>query len=48
MSIEDQVADHCNALESYCPECGANMYIELGSTILECSECENTIETDTD
>lgn len=48
MSIENQIADHCNTQESICPECNANMYIELCSTVLKCSECDHTIETDED
>jgi len=43
MSIE-------SPLESACPLCGENMYMELGSTILECAseECDHTIDTDED
>ena len=48
MSIENQIADHNNPLEAFCSECGANMYQELGSTILQCSECDHTFETDKD
>jgi len=48
MSIENQISDHCNTQESICPECHANMYIELCSTVLKCSECDHTIETDED
>lgn len=43
--ISNQIAQHCNAEESYCPECGANMYIELGETKLVCCECDYTIDT---
>jgi len=43
--IENQIAEHCNEGESFCPECVGNMYIELGETDLVCSECEYTIDT---
>ena len=43
--ISNQIADYCSTTESYCPECGANMYIELGETDLVCSECDCTIDT---
>jgi len=48
MSIENQISAHCNEDSVSCPECGANMYIELCSTVLECSECDHTIDTDED
>ena len=50
MSIENQIAEHCDPLESACPKCGENMHMELGSTILECAseECDHTIDTDED
>ncbi len=48
MSIENQIADQANPLESFCPDCGANMYMELWSTVLECSECAYMIDTDED
>lgn len=50
MSIENQITDHCNPLESSCPKCGENMFMSLGSTLLECAsdECDHTIETDED
>jgi len=50
MSIENQIAEHCDHLGTACPECGENMYQELGSTILECAslECSHTIDTDED
>lgn len=44
--VSNQIANHCNEEESICPECGANMYIELGETDLVCSECGNTIDTE--
>ena len=41
----DGCPDIWNEDNCECPECGANMYIELGSTVLECSECEHEIDT---
>lgn len=46
--VSSQIAKHCsNEGETFCPECGANMYIqEDDSTVVECSECKNTIDMD--
>lgn len=43
--ITNQVNEYCNQEEAFCSECGGNMYEdEFDSSILECSECDNTCE----
>ncbi|MFK5949958.1 MAG: hypothetical protein QM500_14440 [Methylococcales bacterium] len=41
--VSNQIAEHCNEEESYCPECGGNMYEnDYDIDLFECSECEHT------
>ena len=46
--VSEQIAKHCsNDNETFCPECGENMYVKGdGGSIVECSasECDHEID----
>jgi len=42
--VSNQIAVNADDKEYLCPECGSLMFIELGSTSLDCSECDCSIE----
>lgn len=47
--ISEQIAEHCNEHESFCPECDGNMYYDdLDQHILVCVECGHKINTEKD
>jgi len=47
--INDQVSNHCNADESFCIDCGGNMYFDdFDVTLLVCESCSNEIDTSRD